>query len=59
MRRRLRALVVALLGFGLMVSASGCANLLEFEQRKNQWLRETFFGGGVRQDQPCCDEAFP
>jgi hypothetical protein len=44
-------MALALLGLGLLVGGSGCAGLWEFEQRKNEWLRETFFGGGYRQNQ--------
>jgi hypothetical protein len=55
MRRRFRALVLAVLALGLLFGGSGCMSLWEFEQRKNQWLRETFFGGGNRQDQFGCD----
>jgi hypothetical protein len=59
MRNRYRALVLALLGLALAVGGSGCAGLLEFEQRKNEWLRETFFGGKYSQDQfYCCDPGY-
>jgi hypothetical protein len=33
----------------LVIANSGCASfdwLMDAEQRKNEWLRETFFGGG-------------
>jgi hypothetical protein len=46
MRRTLRAIV--LIGVaGLTLVNAGCATLdwlMDVEQRKNQWLRETFFG---------------
>jgi hypothetical protein len=51
MRSRFRALVLALLSLGLLVGGSGCAGLLEYERRKNEWLRETFFGRRYPQDQ--------
>jgi hypothetical protein len=48
MRRSLQKL--ALLTFAaLTLMNSGCATfdwLMDAEQRKNEWLRETFFGGG-------------
>jgi hypothetical protein len=48
MRRGLRAIAWIAVA-GMVFANSGCATfdwLMEAEQRKNQWLRETFFGGG-------------
>jgi len=46
MRRGLRAIAPIAIA-GLLFAISGCATLEwlgEAEQKKNQWLRETFFG---------------
>ena len=48
MRRPFRTIAL-IAAAALVIANSGCASfdwLMDAEQRKNEWLRETFLGGG-------------